>query len=161
MGDMALGEPFGCLQSKEFHFWVPLISQSIAAGAIEQATRRMASTGTWLQRMLLKCVPDRVRRTRRQHLEYSKHKIQKRMQQTQSDHKDFLYYLMKQQEGGSLSTDEIIVNGALLIIAGTETTYEDSKYNRLLTADFVHLQRGLPIRFVQSATSPAESAYSR
>ncbi len=130
MGDMALGEPFGCLHSKEFRFWVPLISQSIAAGAIEQATRRLAATDSWMQKMLLKCIPDKLRRTRTQHLDYSREKILKRMEQTHSDRSDFLYYLMKQQEGGSLSLDEIIVNGAWLIIAGMHTCYGAAKARR-------------------------------
>ena len=56
------------------------------------------------------------------------------MSQTHSDHKDFLYYLMKQQDSGSLSVDEIIVNGALFIIAGTETTagFLAGLFNQLL-----------------------------
>lgn len=134
IGDMALGEPFGCLTSKEFHFWVPLISQSIAAGAMEQATRRIASTGSWLQNALLKLVLDSVRKTRRQHLEYSREKILKRMGQTQSQHKDSLFYLMKQAEGGALDQNEIIVNGALFIIAGTESTagFLSGLFNQLL-----------------------------
>ena len=141
IGDMALGEPFGCLNSKEFHFWVPLISQSIAAGAIEQATRRLATTDSWFQRLLLKCIPEHVRKTRREHLEYSKEKILKRMAQTQSEHKDFLYYLMKQQEGGSLDLNEVIVNGALFIIAGTETTagFLSGLFNQLLRPNNKHI----------------------
>lgn len=122
IGDMALGEPFGCLTSDDFHFWVPLISDSIKAGAIEQATRRLAKTDTTLQKLLLKCIPESIRGTRRNHLDYSKEKILKRMQQTNNDHKDFLYYLMKQQDKDQLNLNEVIVNGALFIIAGTETT---------------------------------------
>lgn len=37
------------------------------------------------------------------------------MAQTQSTHKDFLHYLMKQLENGSISQEEIIVNGALMM----------------------------------------------
>lgn len=37
------------------------------------------------------------------------------MEQTQSDHKDFLYYLIKQLEDGSIAKDEVIVNGALMM----------------------------------------------
>jgi cytochrome P450 len=122
IGDMALGEPFGCLTSDDFHFWVPLISESIKAGAIEQATRRMAVTDSLFQKMLLWCIPERIRGTRRNHLDYSKEKILKRMQQTDNEHKDFLYYLMKQQDKEALNLNEVIVNGALFIIAGTETT---------------------------------------
>ena len=82
----------------------------------------MAETGSPLQRFLQWCIPSRIGRSRQQHLSYSKEKILKRMEQTQSEHRDFLYYVMKQQDKGDLNLDEVIVNGALFIIAGTETT---------------------------------------
>jgi hypothetical protein len=115
IGDMALGEPFGCLTNQDFRFWVPLISESIKAGAIEQATRRMASTGSFLQQFLIGCIPARIGSTRKMHLDYSREKILKRMQQTSNEHKDFLYYLMKQQDKDQLNLDEVIVNGALFM----------------------------------------------
>lgn len=37
------------------------------------------------------------------------------MAQTDNNHKDFLYYLLKQRENGSLDDNEIIVNGALFM----------------------------------------------
>lgn len=37
------------------------------------------------------------------------------MAQTNSEHKDFLYYLLKQSEKGSINQDEVIVNGALFM----------------------------------------------
>lgn len=89
---------------------------------MEQATRRLADAGGLLQTSMLKLIPDRIRATRRKHLMYSREKILKRMEQTGSTHKDFLYYLLKQKDNGSISGDEVIVNGALFIIAGTETT---------------------------------------
>jgi cytochrome P450 len=115
IGDMALGEPFGCLTNQDFRFWVPLISESIKAGAIEQATRRMATTDTFLQKALISCIPARIGSTRKQHLDYSREKILKRMQQTNNEHKDFLYYLMKQKDKEQLNLDEVIVNGALFM----------------------------------------------
>jgi hypothetical protein len=99
----------------DFRFWVPLISESIKAGAIEQATRRIATTDTFLQKMLINLIPARIGSTRKMHLEYSKEKILKRMQQTNNDHKDFLYYLMNQQAKEQLNLDEVIVNGALFM----------------------------------------------
>ncbi|ROT36462.1 averantin oxidoreductase [Sodiomyces alkalinus F11] len=134
IGDMALGEPFGCLTNEDFRFWVPLISESIKAGAFEQATRRLAEANGRMQKLLLKLIPDRIRRTRIQHLEYSKQKILKRMAESNSDHKDFLYYLMQQSDKGSINQDEVIVNGALFIIAGTETTagFLAGLFNQLL-----------------------------
>lgn len=126
---------------EDFRFWVPLISDSIKAGAIEQATRRIATTGSPLQRFLLWCIPERIRGTRRSHLDYSREKILKRMEQTQSDHRDFLYYVMKQQDKGDLNLNEVIVNGALFIIAGTETTagFLTGLFNLITRQDNKHI----------------------
>lgn len=118
-----------------------MISESIKAGAIEQATRRMGSTGSPWQRFLLWCIPSSVRKSRQSHLDYSKEKILKRMEQTQSDHRDFLYYVMKQQDKGDLNLDEVIVNGALFIIAGTETTagFLTGLFNLITRAENRHI----------------------
>ena len=153
IGDMALGEPFGCLTNENFRFWVLLISNSIAAGAVEQATRRLATTDSTFQKLLLKAVPDSIRKTRREHLEFSKEKILKRMAQTNSQHRDFLYYLMNQQEKDNLNLDEVIVNGALFIIAGTETTAG------FLAGLFNHLLRNQPI--LDRLTAEIRTAFAR
>ena len=39
----------------------------------------------------------------------------RRMAQTESQHKDFLYYIMKQEEKGAIDQNEVIVNGALMM----------------------------------------------
>ena len=145
-----------------------MISNSIAAGAVEQATRRLATTDGALQKFLLWCIPKWISETRKHHLEYSREKILKyspeiellapliasrRMAQTNSEHKDFIYYLLKQKETGSLNLNEVIVNGALFMfvllalrfnsfhlsdflisIAGTETTagFLSGLFNQLL-----------------------------
>lgn len=38
------------------------------------------------------------------------------------EHRDFLYYILRQNEKGGVSQDEIILNSALFIVAGSETT---------------------------------------
>jgi cytochrome P450 len=122
IGHLSLGEPFGCLTSSDLRFWVPLISESIKAGSVEQATRRLAHTGSFLQRLLLRLfAPAELREQRVRHLAYSREKILKRISTT-SQHRDFLYYLLNQRDKANINQDEIIVNGALFIIAGSETT---------------------------------------
>lgn len=138
IGHLSLGEPFGCLTSNDLRFWVRLISESIKAGAIEQATRRLASTGSLLQKFLLKLIaPAKLRGQRRKHLEYSREKVLKRISQSNmaDQHRDFLYYLIKQGDKERLNQDEIIINGALFIIAGSETT------GSFMTGLFNHLLR--------------------
>lgn len=71
---MAFGRPFGCLREGVFHSWVSLITQTIKAGAFEQATRRMFQINSWPQRMLVKLIPSTLREKRYRHLELSREK---------------------------------------------------------------------------------------
>ena len=92
------------------------------AGAIEQATRRFAGPGSSTQKFLMNCIPSDLRKRRADHLAYSRKKVLKRLQDTKSERRDFIYYILKQSEHYDLSQDEVIVNAALFIVAGSETT---------------------------------------
>ena len=118
---MAFGESFGCLDRGDFHFWIKLIFEAVKAGAIEQATRRFATPGSGLQLWLMRFIPNELRKNRREHLDYSREKVMKRIK-LKTDRKDFIHYIMKQGEVYDLKQDEIIVNAALFIVAGSETT---------------------------------------
>ncbi|CAH0051550.1 unnamed protein product [Clonostachys solani] len=123
IGDMAFGEPFGCLKDGVFHSWVSLITQTIKAGAYEQATRRMFKSGGFMQKFLCKFIPSDLREKRYRHLELSREKCLKRIDEgLRREHRDFLYYILRQNEKGGVSQDEIILNSALFIVAGSETT---------------------------------------
>ncbi|OCL05723.1 cytochrome P450 [Glonium stellatum] len=116
IGDMAFGEPFGCLQDGKEHSWVGLITETIKAGAFEQSTRRVFQAGSFWQKKLMWFIPEHLKEKRRRHLVLSKEKVMKR------EHRDFLYYNLRQNEKGSVSEAEIILNSALFIAAGSETT---------------------------------------
>ncbi|KAF2265381.1 cytochrome P450 [Lojkania enalia] len=122
IGDLAFGESFGCLDRGDFHFWITLIFRAVQAGAVETATRRFATAGSPLQQYLMRWIPNEMRTKRRDHLTYSREKVLKRLADTKSDRKDFVYYILRQSKRIDLSQDEIIVNGALFIVAGSETT---------------------------------------
>lgn len=122
IGDLAFGEPFGCLDLGAFHSWVALIYETVKVGALEQATRRFAEAGSWFQTLLLSLIPDYLRKKRRDHLSLSRDKVQQRLLNKHTEHKDFIYYILKQREKYDLHDNEIILNGALFIVAGSETT---------------------------------------
>ncbi|KAF2712007.1 pisatin demethylase [Pleomassaria siparia CBS 279.74] len=125
IGDLSFGEPFGCLnegEGSESANWVVLIYESIKSGALEQATRRFASPGSLMQRFLLWCVPSEIRARRTMHLRNSTTKTLRRMN-SKTDHRDFIWYILKQREKkNEVSDDEVIMNAALFIVAGSETT---------------------------------------
>jgi cytochrome P450 len=122
IGDLAVGEPFGCLEPGEFHFCVSLIFETVKAGAIEQATRRFATVGSAFQNFLLRCIPSEIRERRKNHLKFSTEKVMRRLANEKTEHRDFIWYILKQREKYNLNQDEIIVNSALFIVAGSETT---------------------------------------
>lgn len=125
IGDLAFGDPFGCLEKRDFDAWVALIYETVKVGAFEQATRRFAPVGTWTQKMLLNLIPDHIRQRRRNHLTLSKEKVLRRLHENKAtEHRDFIYYILRQKEkkGHDLHENEIILNGALFIVAGSETT---------------------------------------
>ncbi|KAK4570488.1 hypothetical protein LTR86_002568 [Recurvomyces mirabilis] len=122
IGDLAFGEPFGCLDMGRFHEWVSMIYETVKAGALEQATRRFAPAGSVTQRILFEFIPKYRRNYRSEHLRRSREKCMARLENGNSQHKDFIWYIQKQQEKYDLKQDEIIVNSALFIVAGSETT---------------------------------------
>lgn len=122
IGELSFGESFGCLERGDFHFWITLIFRAVQAGAIETATRRFATAGSPLQQYLMRWIPNEMRTQRKDHLSYSREKVLKRLADTKSEQKDFIYYILRQSKRIDLSQDEIIVNGALFIVAGSETT---------------------------------------
>jgi cytochrome P450 len=100
-----------------------LIFETVRAGAMEQATRRFAAAGTSPQIWLVEhLIPKEFRRRRRQHLIRSREKVLRRLAKPDDDHRDFIWYILKQKERHDLKQDEVIVNGALFIVAGSETT---------------------------------------
>lgn len=105
-----------------FHDWVGLIFETIRVGALEQATRRLSEAGGPLQSFLLNRIPQRLRTLRRSHLLRSKEKVLRRLENKNTEHRDFIWYILQQQKRHDLKTEEIIVNGALFIVAGSETT---------------------------------------
>ncbi|KAE8853633.1 hypothetical protein HRS9122_00625 [Pyrenophora teres f. teres] len=125
IGDLSFGEPFGCLregEGSESANWVVLIYEAIKSGAIEQATRRFAKPGSMTQKFLMWCIPTVVRERRFRHLRNSTEKTVKRLAM-KTEHRDFIWYILRQREKkNEVSDDEVIMNAALFIVAGSETT---------------------------------------
>jgi cytochrome P450 len=60
---------------------------------------------------------------RRSHVTRSKEKVMRRLNtEKDSNHRDFIWYILQQRDKHDLKDDEIVLNGALFIVAGSETT---------------------------------------
>lgn len=117
IGDLCFDEPFGCLDAGKATDWSKHISFIVTAGAFEQATRRVAGVGTWLQRQMAQwLVPSIYRTWRVKHFALSAEKTRRRIADKDKEHKDFIYYILKNNESKSLLSElEIIMNSALFM----------------------------------------------
>jgi cytochrome P450 len=101
---------------------VSIIYEAIKSGALDQATRRFARPGSLVQKFLMWCIPTVILERRFRHLRNAAEKTVKRLN-TKTEHRDFIWYILKQREKkNEVSDDEVIMNAALFIIAGSETT---------------------------------------
>lgn len=78
IGDLAFGEPFGCLKGSTYDGWIKNIFQSGRAGTLLQAL----SFYPWLKQILLQLVPKSMEEGRKKHKDLTKEKMLRRMSNT-------------------------------------------------------------------------------
>ncbi|KFA76719.1 hypothetical protein S40288_09384 [Stachybotrys chartarum IBT 40288] len=118
IGDLAFGQPFGCLESGGYHPWVQMIFQSVKLFPFQEVAARLG-----VQRLAPLLTPGHVKRgARDQHL-LSQQTAMRRLESRNTDREDFMSYFLRHNENkGGLSVPEIVGNSSILIIAGSETT---------------------------------------
>lgn len=123
MGDLCFAEPFGCLDQASATEWSTSVINVFIAATWTQSIRRLSGVGTWLEYLLTKLlIPARAAEWRKTHLENSRERTIRRLANRDRDHADFMYQILNNRSKNSLSQMEIILNMALFISAGTDTT---------------------------------------
>jgi hypothetical protein len=117
VGDLAFGEPFGCLNSSEYHPWVATIFHSIKTGAFLRAL----SVYPFLAAQVRKVLPNRLIQKRVAHYKMSKDKVTQRLA-TETSRPDFMSYILRHNDERGMLRPEIEVNAGIIIQAGSETT---------------------------------------
>lgn len=121
MGDLAFGESFGCLDEGRYQQWVDKLFMTIKDGTLIQFSRRVGGIGTWMQAALTRILG--VGDALSYHIHHTRQKVVNRLSLQDIDHRDFIWYILRQKEKGvELTQDEIIANAGLFIVAGSETT---------------------------------------
>ncbi|OTA54162.1 cytochrome P450 [Hypoxylon sp. EC38] len=114
IGNLGFGSDFGCLEKSYYHPWVGTIMDELREAAY--------------MRVILQFIPPiflhllneaGVMRGRKQHMEYTKQTVRKRMV-LETERPDFLEGLLKKKE--QLVEGELEMNASILIVAGSETT---------------------------------------
>jgi cytochrome P450 len=123
MGDLCFAEPFGCLDQASATEWSTSVINVFIAATWTQGIRRLCGVGTWLEYLMnMLLIPAKAAGWRKIHLNNSREKTIRRLANGDRDHADFIYHIRHNESEKSLSQTEIILNMALFISAGTDTT---------------------------------------
>ena len=135
IGDLALGESFGCLERGEYHDWVRLLFQYVKMITVAAAPRYYSTRITDF--MFQRLMPRSVLEGQKAHKRYADERINRRLDsKTDSNRPDFMTPFMKNNTNyQTMSREEILSTFTFLIIGGSETTATT------LTGIFNHLIR--------------------
>ena len=114
IGDLAFGEPFGCLDHQEYHSWIATIVHHFKAAVLMSACRYYPLLYKWL----VWSVPKSSIQKQAQHFAMAGEKVQSRLSK-EKEHPDFLSHLTKAKAG--LSDAEIVSTAGIIIIAGSNS----------------------------------------
>lgn len=117
IGELAFGQPFGCLDQQELHPWVSIIIEStkiaVWMGIIQSYPipflpltlfAKLAASNTFVE-----------------HRKFSTAAAEKRMNDS-TPRKDFMTQILRHNDERGMTRQEIADNAALLVVAGSETT---------------------------------------
>ncbi|KAK4145929.1 cytochrome P450 [Dichotomopilus funicola] len=130
MGELCFAEPFGCLDQASATEWSTSVINVFVAATWTQGIRRISGVGTYLESLLTRLlVPRQAAAWRTIHLTNAREKTIKRLRAaddpSRADHRDFIYQILNSSSSTKslpLSETEIILNIALFISAGSDTT---------------------------------------
>ncbi|KAF3803795.1 Isotrichodermin C-15 hydroxylase [Colletotrichum gloeosporioides] len=117
IGDLAFGEPFGCLDNSDYHPWVKILFAGVKEGAFKFNIRRYPL----IENLLMKFIPASIRNKREQHIQLTREKVMKRLA-TQTERPDFMDSMTRKKGPMELQFEELRANSSTLIVAGSETT---------------------------------------
>ena len=94
IGDLTLGESFGCLKESALHPWVALLCQYLKAPIFVNITLRFP----WASKVLSSwIVPKSFKEGRRKHVEYTMERVIARIER-QTDRPDFMTNVLKHND---------------------------------------------------------------
>ncbi|KAK9440015.1 Cytochrome P450 CYP65BH1 [Metarhizium brunneum] len=119
IGDLALGETFGCLQNGQYHAWVRSLCTFLKGMTFAGVARIYPWVGSFVERFL---IPRSVMDQQKQHVEFVSERVNRRLN-LETTRPDFMTSFLKDnRDFENMSRGEIESNFAILIIAGSDTT---------------------------------------
>lgn len=121
IGDLAFGEPFGGLESAEYHHWVAMVFGFVKVTPFVRLRDAYPIVFQMLKAFLL---PRGLMAARQKQIEHAKSTVAKRLRNADAYNRgDFMDSMLRHAgEKDGLSVEELEGNANILIIAGSETT---------------------------------------
>jgi len=118
-GDLSFGEPFGCLESGQYHPWIALLFTTFKAITLLVSSRFIPGCEALVRSML----PKSILRKRNDHFELVKARVHKRLEEGDNPQRpDFMTYICRYNDKKGMTVPEIEATFSVLVIAGSETT---------------------------------------
>ena len=118
VGDLSLGETFGCLAESRYHGWVEILFAQFKLASIFVGLRYYG-----LDKLVKLIVPKSVVKKRLQHASIANDRIQARYDQGKSVPKsDFMTYIQRHNDEKGMTYPEIEATLRTLVVVGSETT---------------------------------------
>ncbi|KAK4210842.1 cytochrome protein [Rhypophila decipiens] len=115
LGEMAFGEPFGCIEDGKPHFWQELILDHLFFITVADNLRRFPLVPT-----IARLVFPYISAVSKTHTNYTRAKVERRLA-TKSGRKDLMSNLLSKVESGEIDKEEMTAHASTLVIAGGET----------------------------------------
>ncbi|KAL8714008.1 MAG: hypothetical protein Q9220_002154 [cf. Caloplaca sp. 1 TL-2023] len=119
IGDLTLGEPFGALESGEYHSWIRNVFGSIKFLGVIRFTTIYPGAGLLLK--FLQLIRPSLSAKRAAHMAFTAEKIERRLN-LETERKDFLTYILRHNDERGMTHREIRSTSRVLLTAGSETT---------------------------------------
>ncbi|KAL6835594.1 cytochrome P450 [Trichoderma sp. SZMC 28015] len=115
IGDLAFGEPFGCLERAKYDPWVAAIGKAVRFSPVILGAKLLGYE--WALRPLLSM----LNKYRREHNRFCMEKLQRRMAMS-AERPDLIEGLLQKAKDWDMDVRQVMQNSSNLIIAGSETT---------------------------------------
>lgn len=115
IGDLAFGEPFGCLQNRQTHNWIASIQGNVKAIPVINAIRRYNLD--WILPLI---VPKRLLAMRQRNALFTADKVDQRIEHGGS--RGDLWDSLMDSDKSAMSRAEMISNASAIVLAGSETS---------------------------------------
>ena len=120
VGELSLGESFGCLAESRYHGWVAILFTQFKLATIFVGLRFYG-----LDKVVRRLVPKRVAEKRLAHANLANERIRARYAQgvsTGAAKSDFMAYILRHNDEKGMSLPEIEATLRTLVVVGSETT---------------------------------------